>query len=306
MPIDDADRAGKERHRHEHRHQYQRDADDGAGDLPHRLAGGVARRESFLGHNTLDILHHDDRVVDQDADGEHHAEKREYVDGEAEQQKNAAGAKQRYRHDDGRNDRVADVLQEQEHHQEHQHHGLRHRGQHLLDRSHDNRRNVVGDVVFDIRREKLRQRLHPRLDGRRGRQRIGLGREQHRKSSDRLAIAARGELITQAADFDPRHVAEPHGRAVRIGPQNDGTELLGRRELALDQHQCRDLLVRFARFDADAAGGDLCVLRADGFGDVVGSQPKSDQPRRVDPYAQRAFGGVQRGATDAGNAPYLT
>ena len=66
------------------------------------------------------------------------------------------------------------------------------------------------------------------------------------------------------------------------------------------------MLVRFARLDADAAGGDLRVLCADGFGDVVGGEAKSDQPRRVNPYAQRAFSGVQRGAADAGNAPYLT
>ena len=60
-----------------------------------------------------------------------------------------------------------------------------------------------------------------------------------------------------------------------------------------------------ARLGADAARGDLCILRADGFGDVVGGQAKSDQPGRIDPDAQRAFGRVQRGAADAGNAPYF-
>jgi hypothetical protein len=64
--------------------------------LPHRLTGGLARRQSFLGHDALDILHHHDRVVDQNADGEHHAEQGEHIDREPEQQKNTAGAEQRY------------------------------------------------------------------------------------------------------------------------------------------------------------------------------------------------------------------
>ena len=53
--------------------QHQRDADDGAGDLGHRLARGLARRQPFLGHDALDVLDHHDRVVDENADGEHHA-----------------------------------------------------------------------------------------------------------------------------------------------------------------------------------------------------------------------------------------
>jgi hypothetical protein len=65
------------------------------------------------------------------------------------------------------------------------------------------------------------------------------------------------------------------------------------------------LLIRFARFDADAAGGDLRILRADGSGDVVGGQAKSDQPRWIDPHPQRALGRIKAGAADAGNAADL-
>ncbi len=114
--VDDADRSREERHRHEHGHQHQCDADDGAGDLGHRLARRLARRQAFLGHDALDVLHHHDGVVDQDADRQHHAKHGEHVDGVSEQEQRGAGAEQRHRNDDGRNQRIAEVLQEQEHH----------------------------------------------------------------------------------------------------------------------------------------------------------------------------------------------
>ena len=50
----------------------------------HRLARRLARRQPFLGHDALDVLDHHDRVVDQDADREHHREHRQHVDREAQ------------------------------------------------------------------------------------------------------------------------------------------------------------------------------------------------------------------------------
>ena len=128
-------------------------------------------------------------------------------------------------------------------------------------------------------------------------------------STDRPAIGLplrpRGELVAQAADLDPRHVAQPHGRAVGVGAQHDRAELVGRRELALDQHHRGNLLGRIAGLGADAAGGDLRVLRADRLGDVVGGEVEADQLGRIDPDAQRALGRIERGAADAGNAADL-
>ena len=47
-----------------------------------RIALRVAslRRQAFLGHDALDVLDHHDRVVDDDADRQHHAEQRQLVD----------------------------------------------------------------------------------------------------------------------------------------------------------------------------------------------------------------------------------
>ena len=60
----------------------------------------------------LDVLDHDDRVVDDDADGQHHAEQRQRVEGEAERRHDRAGADQRDGDGDDRDERRAPALQE--------------------------------------------------------------------------------------------------------------------------------------------------------------------------------------------------
>jgi hypothetical protein len=56
------------------------------------------RRQAFLAHDALDVLHHHDGVVDHDADHQHHAEHGQHVDREAQRQQRGKGAQQRHRH----------------------------------------------------------------------------------------------------------------------------------------------------------------------------------------------------------------
>ena len=81
--VDHTHRPLHEGHGQEHRHQYQGDADDRAADLAHGLARGLPGRQAFFGHDAFDVLHHHDGVIDQDADGQHHAEQGQHVDREA-------------------------------------------------------------------------------------------------------------------------------------------------------------------------------------------------------------------------------
>ena len=59
----------------------------------HCLEGGVVRRQPLL-DVVLHRLHHHDGVVHHEADGEHEAEERQRVDGEAEEREEHEGADQ--------------------------------------------------------------------------------------------------------------------------------------------------------------------------------------------------------------------
>jgi hypothetical protein len=74
LPIHLADEPTQERDRQEHGVQYEHDRDHGPADLGHRAARCIARADVLVAHVPLDVLEHDDRVVDDDADGQHHAE----------------------------------------------------------------------------------------------------------------------------------------------------------------------------------------------------------------------------------------
>ena len=90
---------GNEGHRHEHREQDERDSDDRAGDLGHRFLAGLRHGELriFL-HHPLDVLDHDDGIVDHDADGEHEREQRHCIGGIADEEHDREGADDRHRH----------------------------------------------------------------------------------------------------------------------------------------------------------------------------------------------------------------
>ena len=57
----------------------------GAVTCRHRLLGGIGRRKvRFLLHDALDVLDHDDGVIDHDANSEHHREQRHGIGGIAQ------------------------------------------------------------------------------------------------------------------------------------------------------------------------------------------------------------------------------
>ncbi len=70
--VDDAGRTAEEGHGHEHRRQHQADAHQRSLDLAHGFARGFQRCQPLLVHQALDVLHHHDGVVHQQADGQNH------------------------------------------------------------------------------------------------------------------------------------------------------------------------------------------------------------------------------------------
>ncbi|KAG1084477.1 hypothetical protein G6F40_014481 [Rhizopus arrhizus] len=142
-------------------------------------------------------FHGNDGVVHQQADGQHHAEHRQGVDGIAERGQHAERAQQHHRHGQRGDDGGAEVLQEQVHHQEDQDDGFHQRLEHFMDRQADERRRVVRIDDVHARREirlqvvdgvahRLRRANADRIPGRpapRGRRRTSASRRRRARSS---------------------------------------------------------------------------------------------------------------------------
>ena len=302
LAVDHAGRAAEEGHRHEDRRQHQRHADQRAGDLPHRLARRLQRRQAFLAHHALDVLDDDDRVVDQQADGQHHRQHRQRVERVAEHRQHAEGAHQHHRHRDRRDQRGAEVLQEQVHDQEDQHHGLDQRLDHLLDGDAHERRRVVGLDHLDAGREELAELVELRIDALDRVERVRAGRQLDRQARRRLAVEVRDRGVALAAQLDARHVAQPHRRAVRLRAQQDGLEFLGRLQPRLRGDGRVELLARHRRQAAELAGRDLRVLRLHRGLHIQRRQLEAVELARIQPDAHRVLRAEQRRVAHAFHA----
>ena len=289
LAIDSARRSGEERHRQEHRDQHERDSDDRAADLAHRLARRLHRRQAFLAHDPLDILDHHDRVVDQDADRQHHAEQRQNVDRKAEQPQTQTRTSKGDRHDQRRDQRRAPVLQEQEHDEEDEEHRLDQRLDHFLDRGFDKGRGVVGDRPGDIARQARRDLFQSLLHALRCGKRVGTGGQLDRHARHRLAVERGRAGIGLRADLDPRDLAQPHHCRAVAGAQDDVLELFGRGEAAIGGDGGGDLLPVGQRLGADRTARRLSVLLADRGENGRGRELVGGQRVRIEPDAHRIF-----------------
>jgi hypothetical protein len=76
---------------HEHRAENQRHGDHRSGDFFHGAIGGLARTQAAV-HPPLDVFHHDDGVIDDDADRQDQPEERDVVEAEADGGHHGKGA----------------------------------------------------------------------------------------------------------------------------------------------------------------------------------------------------------------------
>ena len=158
LAVELAGEPAEEGDRHEHGAKRQHDRDDRSRHLAHRLDRGVARRQLVLAHVPLDVLQHDDRVVDDDADRQHHAEQRQRVDRVAERVEAGERSDQRDRNRDERDDRGAPALQKEVDDEEDEQHRFGERLHDLGDRHFDEARRVVRDRVGQALGKLLRER----------------------------------------------------------------------------------------------------------------------------------------------------
>ena len=114
-----ADDAAHQQHRNEHRDQRERDRDDGKADLARALQRRLERPHAVL-DVADDVFQHDDGVVDHEADRQRQRQQRHVVDGIVERVHHRAGAEQRDRNRQRRNEGRRRRAQEQEDHQDDQ------------------------------------------------------------------------------------------------------------------------------------------------------------------------------------------
>ncbi len=152
LAEEDAGDAGHEGGRHEHRGQHQGDGDQGARHFLHRPIGRFLGGQA-LADVTLDVLDHDDGVVDDDADGQNQGEQRQGVDRIAQGQLHREGADEGDRDGQDRDDGRAPGLQEDQDDDHHQEDGFDQHVLHGRNRGGDVFRRVIGDGVFHARRE---------------------------------------------------------------------------------------------------------------------------------------------------------
>jgi len=303
LAVDGAYRTAEESHGHEHGAQHQGDADHCGIDLAHGLDGRLAWRQALGGHDPLDVLDHHDRIVHDDADGQHHREQRQHVDREAEGVEAGQRAHQGYRHDDSRDDRDAQVFQEQVHHQEDQDHRLGQRLDHFGNRDLDEAAGVVGNLPGNALGKVLLQFRHASLDGLGDIQGVAVGSNAHGDGGGRLAVDAGEDVVVLGAEFDARDVPDPQRRAVGLGADDDVAEFLWGLQAAAGDDDGIEFLAGGSRHLAQLAGGELDVLGAHGADHVIGRQVVGVQFFRLEPEAHRVFGAEQDGLADALHAP---
>ncbi len=223
----------------------------------------------MLVHVALDVLDHDDRVVDDHADGQHQSEQREQVDREA--QREHAGERRHQGDDDGHaaDDRRAEALQEQVDDEHDQHHRLDQRLDHFLDRQPDEVVGVESDHVVHPLREPgfhLLQRLaHSGRYHEAVRARLLVDGDDRRRHPVHLAV---DDVLLQS-DLGARDVADADDRvAVLAGAQDDVQVLVGVGELRLGDHRKREFDRAGVWLLADLPGAEQLVLLADRVGDV--------------------------------------
>jgi hypothetical protein len=251
-------------------------------------ASDVATNAAF--HLGRHGLHHHDRVVDDDADGQHQAQQRERVDREAEQREQGERADQRHRHGERRNQRRAEALQEDVDDEDHQGDGLEQRDHDLANAGGDRQGGIERDDVLDVLRKTLLEPRHRLEHGACHLEPVRVRQLEHLQKRRRLAIGGRADQVVLSAELDVGDVAQQHLRAVVVGPDDDLAELLGRLEATGRLHRVGELRALRRRRPPELARRHQHVLLANRTLEVADRQVELRELIGTHPHAHRVLG----------------
>ena len=211
----------------------------------------------MLRHIPLDVLNHDNGVVDHHTNRQDQAEQREQIDRKAERQH---ARERRDQRDDDRNaadDGCPKALQEEVNHQNNQDDGFGQSLQHLLDREPDEIIGVERDHIIHALGEARLHLLQCFADSLRHDETVGSRLLVHGDERRRDGIQTGIDDILLKPDLGASDIADPHdGAPVLAGAQNDVEVFARFGVLRLRHHWKGELNGPGVRLLADLAGSE--------------------------------------------------
>ena len=177
-----------------------------------------------------DVLQHDDGVVDDEADRDRQSHQGDVVEAIAHQIHQCAGAEQRQRNGDARDDGCPEGAQENEDHGDHQADGQQQGELNVLHGRADGLRAVAQDLHFDRRGHGGAEPRQLRLDAVDSLDDVGARLLEHDKEHAPLAGGPGGLLGILRPGDGPPDVAHAQRRAVAVG-DDDVIPWLGNSQL---------------------------------------------------------------------------
>ncbi len=273
--------AGKKADRHIDRRQRESHGDNGKGDFSRALDGG-GKRVLTIFDVAVDVLQHDDGVVDHQADGEHEGQQRQRVDRKAEQEHQRKGANKRQRDRHERDERGAHRMQEDEDDEQHEQHRLADGDVDVIERLLDEDRLVMRHLDLHPVGQRLdhaRQHFAHRL---RHVQRVGRRLLDDAQRDRGLAVKAHHAALIQRAKLGAANIGKAHKVAVRL-LDNEVVELRRRAQIGFRQDG------ELAHPRLDPPGWHFHVLAAQRGLDILRRQFVGRHAQRVEPEPHGIF-----------------
>ena len=201
--------AGQERQRDEHGRQRRGGGQHGEEHLFGPQNGGGAGAHP-LGPAADDVFQHDDGIVDDKASGQNQRQQGHDVDGKPDQPDGRQRAHQRHRHRNDRDQRGADIAQEDVDHRRHDQHRQAKRNLDFVDGAFDEIGTVRGDVHVDIVRQQRLQVVHHLSHGLGYGEGVAIGLADDAQPDAGLTVRPQDRRAGFGPKGDLRHVAQPH------------------------------------------------------------------------------------------------
>ena len=269
--------AGDEADRRIDRGERDRHRDDRQRDLVRAADRGVEGRHALL-DMAIDVLDHDDRIIDDEADAEHEREKGQQVDRIAERKQRDHHADQRQRNGDDRDEGRAKIAEKEENHDDHDRRRLDQGLRDLVDRRADELGRVIGDRRVEAARQLALDARHDRAHAVDHGEGIGFRRAVDADEHGLEPVEDGGRVRALGPEFDARDVAEAHQR-VAVRGDHQLAEGLG----AVERGQRVDADLGIVAFDLAGGGGE--VVGGERGAHVIGRHAVRGHPRRIEPDA---------------------